>query len=219
MVKLSLSSWLNPSSTTRGDTATAERKKQNRRTFSGFSTVSSLKSSTKTSATNGKAAGLQEKQTSKDSRPSLSTRNSAVESIPTAASPLPNENTRATMATTTTAPSMTALADTISKETAKLEKYLKEKGLPMPSFEVDAADDFPQLPEEMQKSRLEIIHATKQLRDLTVGPRESLRWGVWEVRAPSDAVHTHGRICIGSTNLTCGSFSMFSLCRLSTTMD
>lgn len=77
---------------------------------------------------------------------------------------------------------MTALADTISKETAKLEKYLKENGLPMPSFDVGAADDFPKLPEDMQKSRLEIIYATKKLRDLTVGPRESLRWGVWEVR-------------------------------------
>lgn len=82
----------------------------------------------------------------------------------------------------TGATSMTTLANTISKETAKLEKYMKENGLPMPSFDVDAADDFPKLPEDMQKSRLEIIHATKQLRDLTVGPRESLRWGVWEVR-------------------------------------
>lgn len=90
---------------------------------------------------------------------------------------------------TTTVPSMTALADTISKETAKLEKYLKENSLPMPSFDVDAADDFPRLPEDMQKSRLEIIHATKQLRDLTVGPRESLRWGVWEVR-PQYCEHT-----------------------------
>lgn len=78
--------------------------------------------------------------------------------------------------------SMTALADTISKETAKLERYLKDNDLPMPSFDLDAADDFPKLPEDMQKSRLAIIHATKQLRDLTVGPRESLRWGVWDVR-------------------------------------
>lgn len=84
-----------------------------------------------------------------------------------------------TIANTT---SMTALADIISKETAKLEAYLKENNLPMPSFDVDtAADDFPKLPEDMQKSRLAVIHATKQLRDLTVGPRESLRWGVWKV--------------------------------------
>lgn len=77
--------------------------------------------------------------------------------------------------------SMTALADKISKETAKLEKYLKENGLPMPDFGVDAADDFPRLPDEMQKSRLDIIHATKLLRDLAVGPREGVRWGVQQV--------------------------------------
>ncbi|KAF3765145.1 hypothetical protein M406DRAFT_61886 [Cryphonectria parasitica EP155] len=73
-----------------------------------------------------------------------------------------------------------ALAEKISRETAKLERYMKEKGLPMPAFDVDAADDFPKLPADIQNCRLEIIHATKQLRDLTIGPRESVRWGVWE---------------------------------------
>lgn len=81
--------------------------------------------------------------------------------------------------------SMTALADKISRETAKLEKYLKDNNLPMPAFGVDAADDFPRLPNEMQKTRLEIIHATKLLRDLTVGPREGVRWGVQDVSSLS----------------------------------
>ncbi|KKY35754.1 putative s-adenosyl-l-methionine-dependent methyltransferase [Diaporthe ampelina] len=75
---------------------------------------------------------------------------------------------------------MVALSQKIARETEKLEAYMKEKGLVMPSFDVDAADDFPKLPEEIQRSRLDIIHATKELRDLAVGPRESVRWGVWE---------------------------------------
>lgn len=76
---------------------------------------------------------------------------------------------------------MVALSKKISEETEKLEKYMKENGLPMPAFNIDAADDFPKLPGDIQKSRLEIIHATKELRDLAVGPRESVRWGAWEV--------------------------------------
>lgn len=84
-------------------------------------------------------------------------------------------------APTSSTTDMIALSKKIAQETEKLEKYMKENGLIMPSFDVDAADDFPKLPAEMQKSRLEIIHATKELRDLAVGPRESVRWGVWEV--------------------------------------
>ncbi|PSR85763.1 S-adenosyl-L-methionine-dependent methyltransferase [Coniella lustricola] len=75
---------------------------------------------------------------------------------------------------------MVALAEKISRETAKLENHIKQRGLPMPSFDVDAPDDFPRLPDEIQASRMEIVNATKQLRDLAVGPRESVRWGVWE---------------------------------------
>ena len=76
---------------------------------------------------------------------------------------------------------MVALAQKIAKETDKLEAYMKENNLPMPSFDVDAPADFPKLPEEIQKSRQEIIYSTKELGMLAHGPRECLRWGVWEV--------------------------------------
>lgn len=74
-----------------------------------------------------------------------------------------------------------ALAQIISKETEKLDAYLKETNTPYPSFEFDGPLDFPQLPEHMQKTRQEIIRATSELRDLTVGPTESLRWMAWDV--------------------------------------
>ena len=76
---------------------------------------------------------------------------------------------------------MVALAQKITKATEKLETYMKSKNLPMPSFDVDAPADFPSLPEDVQKSRQEIIHATKELGLLAHGPRESVRWGIWEV--------------------------------------
>jgi len=75
---------------------------------------------------------------------------------------------------------MIALARKIVKETEKLDAYLKANGLPTPSFDVDAPSDFPKLPVDMLKSRQEIIFATKELSLLAHGPRESLRWGVWE---------------------------------------
>ncbi|KAK4237372.1 hypothetical protein C8A03DRAFT_34658 [Achaetomium macrosporum] len=75
---------------------------------------------------------------------------------------------------------MVALARSITAETEKLEAYMKANNLPMPGFDVDAPADFPHLPEDVQRSRQEIIYATKELGRLAHGPRESVRWGVWE---------------------------------------
>lgn len=87
-------------------------------------------------------------------------------------------------AASTKAPSrMVALAQKIAKETEKLEAYMKDNNLPMPSFDEDAPADFPKLPEDVLKSRQEIIFATKELGLLAHGPRESLRWGIWEASA------------------------------------
>lgn len=77
---------------------------------------------------------------------------------------------------------MVALAQTITRETEKFEAYFKANGLPLPSFDAQAPADLPRLPKEIQKSRQDIIFATKQLRDLAVGPRECVRWGTWGVR-------------------------------------
>lgn len=75
---------------------------------------------------------------------------------------------------------MIVLAQKITRETEKLEAYLQKNNLPSPSFDVDAPADFPKLPADILKSRQEIIFATKELGLLAQGPRESLRWGVWE---------------------------------------
>lgn len=75
---------------------------------------------------------------------------------------------------------MIALAQQITKETEKLESYLKANDLPPLSFDVDVPADFPKLPEDVARSRREIIYATRELSQLAHGPREALRWGVWE---------------------------------------
>ncbi|KAI1454081.1 S-adenosyl-L-methionine-dependent methyltransferase [Annulohypoxylon moriforme] len=74
---------------------------------------------------------------------------------------------------------MMALAQKISTETEKVEAYFQEHGIQVPSFDVDAPSDFPEVPEDIALSRREIIHATKELQDLMVGPRESVRWMAW----------------------------------------
>ena len=74
---------------------------------------------------------------------------------------------------------MVKLARKIVAEAENLERHMKENNIPEPSFDVNAPRDFPKLPVDVQTSRQEIIHATGQLRDLVLGPRESLRWGIW----------------------------------------
>lgn len=76
---------------------------------------------------------------------------------------------------------MVQLAQKIAKETEKLDNYLSDNGLPNPGFDVDAPEDFPALPEDMQRSRQEIVHATKELHYLVQGPKETVRWGIWSV--------------------------------------
>ena len=78
---------------------------------------------------------------------------------------------------------MVQLSEKIRTETEKLDAYITATGLPQPSFDVDGPEDFPKLPQELQKARQEVIFATEELRTLALGPRQSVRWGVWNVRS------------------------------------
>lgn len=72
------------------------------------------------------------------------------------------------------------LASIIKSETEKFEAYLRDNDIPGPSFEPDGHADLPRLPEHVQMSRQEIIRATQELKDLMVGPTESVRWMAWD---------------------------------------
>lgn len=77
------------------------------------------------------------------------------------------------------------LAATITRETEKLDKYIKESGSPVPSFDVDGPLNFPKLEDEIKRAREEVVRATKELGDLVTGPTESVRWMAWDVRFSS----------------------------------
>ncbi|KAJ4140272.1 Alpha-1,3-mannosyltransferase cmt1 [Fusarium equiseti] len=74
---------------------------------------------------------------------------------------------------------MAQLARKITEETEKLDNYFKINDLPDLGFNVDAPDDLPKMPADIQKCRLEISSAAKQLELLVRGPRETVRWGIW----------------------------------------
>ncbi|PTB71979.1 chlorophenol O-methyltransferase [Trichoderma longibrachiatum ATCC 18648] len=74
---------------------------------------------------------------------------------------------------------MLVLAETIRVETLKLQAYLESNGLVQPGINVDAPDDFPPLPDDIQKSRTKIFLATRELTDIVRGPRETVRYAVW----------------------------------------
>jgi hypothetical protein len=78
---------------------------------------------------------------------------------------------------------ITDLSDKISKNSKILTDYLSSKGLEAASFDVDGLDEFPISPadEEPYKARLNIIAATKELHDISLGPKESLRYLAWDV--------------------------------------
>ncbi|KAF8850350.1 S-adenosyl-L-methionine-dependent methyltransferase [Acephala macrosclerotiorum] len=77
---------------------------------------------------------------------------------------------------------ITALSHEISKNSKILTDYLAEKGLEAASFDTDGLAEWPISPdhEEPFKARLSLIAATKELHDLSLGPKEGLRYLAWD---------------------------------------
>jgi hypothetical protein len=148
-----------------------------------FRLSSLLSSSSSATSRNSASTDADLKETKKQNRRSFSAFLDSKAAKPSD-QPIPKDEPKTNNNTTTTAsepPSrMTYLAQKISRETAVFESYFKSANLPLPSFSEDADPDFQtKLPEPIRLARQEIIHATKELRDLAVGPRESVRWQTW----------------------------------------
>ena len=150
MARLGLSSWLN-SKPAATTTTDSKNPKAKRKSFAAFSSTPKDNSSV-SKPTNGH-------------RPQTAA-TMDVQSTPSLPTEPPSR--------------MMVLAQTITDETKKLETYLKAHNLPLPSFDVDAPADYPKLPEAIAQSRHAIIVATKEMSLLAHGPRESVRWAVWE---------------------------------------
>lgn len=72
---------------------------------------------------------------------------------------------------------LTDLGNQIAALAASLEKELKQRDLPQPSFDSNAADEFP-LPAddfEGQEIRHQLLDDTKVLTNLLLGPAELIR--------------------------------------------
>jgi len=89
---------------------------------------------------------------------------------------------------------ITILSDEIAANTKIITDYLESKGLAVVSFDVDGLAEYPIPPSEDApfKARLKLIDLTKQLHDLALGPKESLRFLAWDVRQPLSATKTMG---------------------------
>lgn len=86
------------------------------------------------------------------------------------------------------------LATVIAESTTTITECLTVKGLSAPSFDVDGLTELPISPADKAaySARLKLIAATKELHDLAVGPKESLRHLAWDVRFPWE----RSRCCI-----------------------
>jgi hypothetical protein len=101
-----------------------------------------------------------------------------------AANGVANGAVKAAVTSPTTTTSLVELAKIITRESEKLEKYLKESGSALPSFDIDGPANFPALPDDIKRARDEVMRATKDLEYLVTGPTEKVRWMAWDVSLP-----------------------------------
>ncbi|KAK4222706.1 O-methyltransferase-domain-containing protein [Podospora fimiseda] len=82
---------------------------------------------------------------------------------------------------------LTDLANEISRNTAIITEYLASKSLPATSFDADGLAELPIPPEDKipLQARFDLAAPTKELHDLTVGPKQSLHDLGWDLSSLS----------------------------------
>ncbi|UKZ91600.1 uncharacterized protein TrAFT101_006575 [Trichoderma asperellum] len=84
------------------------------------------------------------------------------------------------LATESSVDRLTTLSRDIEVKTRFLTDALRSKGLEAPSYQANGLSDFPLTEVEAVKARQELVALTKELHDLVLGPRESLKNMAWE---------------------------------------
>lgn len=76
---------------------------------------------------------------------------------------------------TSTPSKIVQLAQQILENTSKVDKYLQEKNLPLPSFDENGPVDFGIKSKEIEKAREIALDSSLELHDLLLGPMLCLR--------------------------------------------
>lgn len=80
-------------------------------------------------------------------------------------------------------PSLTQLAKSILEDAQTIDNFLSSNNLPRPSFAAESLKDFPVSTEhaDIHTIRHRLIDATKELRDLVIGPKDTIKWMIMNV--------------------------------------
>jgi hypothetical protein len=75
------------------------------------------------------------------------------------------------------------LSNEVATHTKTISEFFTSKGLEAPSFDVNGLDTYPISPDDGAPfiARLALIDASKELHELALGPKESLRYLAWEL--------------------------------------
>lgn len=78
---------------------------------------------------------------------------------------------------------LTALSQEIAAKTKIITDFLTAKGLDAASFDVNGLSEFPISVKdgEPYQARMDLIGLTKELHDIAVGPKETVRYLAWDV--------------------------------------
>ncbi|KAJ5786870.1 uncharacterized protein N7503_012082 [Penicillium pulvis] len=111
--------------------------------------------------------------------------------------------------------SLTELAKSILEDAQTLDSFLSSHNLPQPSFAADGVKDFPVSTEhaDIHAIRHRLIDATKELRDLVVGPKDTIKWMIMNDHTLAASLHAISHFKVAQVVPKEGSISFAELAR------